>query len=89
MLPRSSLGAVIFGLTGDLYGRKWPMIANLLLIAALQLASAYATTYAQFLGVRALFGIGMGGIWGLASSMGLESEHPQCNLRWGLVKVLT
>lgn len=57
------------------------MVANLLIIAALQLASAYADTYAKFLGVRAMFGIGMGGVWGLASSMGLESMYPAVYLR--------
>lgn len=71
-----SLGAAIFGIAGDLYGRKYPMIVNLVIIAALQLATAYCATFDQFLGVRALFGIGMGGIWGLAASMGLESKHP-------------
>lgn len=71
-----SLGAAIFGIAGDLYGRKYPMIINLVIIAALQLATAYCATFDQFLGVRALFGIGMGGIWGLAASMGLESKHP-------------
>lgn len=69
-----SVGAVIFGLAGDLYGRKWPMIVNLVIVAILELATAFCTTYEQFLGVRSLFGIGMGGIWGLASSMALESE---------------
>ncbi|KAI5813219.1 major facilitator superfamily domain-containing protein [Pyronema omphalodes] len=68
-----SVGAAIFGIAGDLYGRKWPMIVNLLIIAALQLATAYCDTFEEFLGVRALFGIGMGGIWGLAASMGLEN----------------
>lgn len=68
-----SLGAVTFGLAGDIYGRKWPMIANLMLISCLQLATAYCETFEAFLGVRALFGLGMGGIWGLASSMALEN----------------
>lgn len=68
-----SVGAAIFGIAGDLYGRKWPMIINLVIIAALQLATAFCETFSEFLGVRALFGIGMGGIWGLAASMGLES----------------
>ncbi|RPA76477.1 MFS general substrate transporter [Ascobolus immersus RN42] len=68
-----SVGAVIFGLAGDLYGRKWPMIVNLVIVAMLELATAFCTTYQQFLGVRSLFGIGMGGIWGLASSMALEN----------------
>lgn len=68
-----SLGAATFGIAGDLYGRKYPMIVNLVIIAALQLATGYCATFGQFLGVRALFGIGMGGIWGLAASMGLEN----------------
>ena len=49
------LGAAIFGLTGDLYGRKWPMIINLLLIAALQLATAWCDTFEAFLGVCLFF----------------------------------
>ena len=57
----SSVGAAVFGVAGDLYGRKWPMVTNLLLIAVLQLSTAYCTTFSEFLGVRALFGIGMGG----------------------------
>lgn len=51
------------------------MIINLVIIAAFQLATAYCETFAAFLGVRALFGIGMGGIWGLSASMALESEN--------------
>ena len=38
---RRSVGAIIFGLAGDLYGRKWPMIVNLLSIAVFQLSTAY------------------------------------------------
>lgn len=68
-----SIGAAVFGIAGDLYGRKYPMIINLVIIAGLQLATAFCKTFPEFLGVRALFGIGMGGIWGLSASMGLES----------------
>ncbi|KAI5815289.1 major facilitator superfamily domain-containing protein [Pyronema omphalodes] len=68
-----SVGAIIFGLAGDLYGRKWPMIVNLLLIAVFQLCTAYCVNFSAFLAVRALFGVGMGGIWGLATSMALEN----------------
>jgi SHS family lactate transporter-like MFS transporter len=56
-----SVGAIIFGLAGDLYGRKWPMVINLIIIGVLQLATAFCETFEAFLGVRALFGIGMGG----------------------------
>lgn len=46
------IGAIIFGLAGDLYGRKWPMIVNLTIIALLQLATAYCHTFRDFLIVR-------------------------------------
>ncbi|KAH8834686.1 MFS general substrate transporter [Flagelloscypha sp. PMI_526] len=68
-----TVGAAVFGIAGDLYGRKYPMIINLIIIAVLQIGTAYAQTWHQFLAIRALFGIGMGGIWGLSASMALES----------------
>lgn len=49
------------------------MIANLLFCSALELATGFVNTYQQFLAVRALFGIAMGGIWGLATSSALEN----------------
>lgn len=54
------VGAIIFGLASDRYGRKWPLVANLVLVAVLSLSSAYVATFQQFLAVRSLFGIGMG-----------------------------
>lgn len=54
------LGAVIFGLLSDRYGRKWPLIADLLICGALSLGTAYVKTFGQFLAVRCLFGIAMG-----------------------------
>ncbi|GAB5587494.1 hypothetical protein Unana1_02394 [Umbelopsis nana] len=68
-----SLGAVIFGVASDLYGRKWPLVVNLFIVAVLQLGTGFTQTYAEFVGVRSLFGIGMGGIWGLSASMALEN----------------
>ncbi|THU93993.1 MFS general substrate transporter [Dendrothele bispora CBS 962.96] len=66
-------GALIFGTLSDRYGRKYPMIANLLLVTVLEVATAFVRTYPQFLAVRSLFGIGMGGIWGLSASTALEN----------------
>jgi SHS family lactate transporter-like MFS transporter len=48
-------------------------VANLLFIATLQLGVGFVQTFPQFLAVRSLFGIGMGGIWGLAASTALEN----------------
>ena len=64
---------VIFGLLSDRFGRKWPLVANLLVVSVLSLGSGFVQTFQQFLAVRSLFGIGMGGIWGLASVTALEN----------------
>ncbi|RDX53568.1 MFS general substrate transporter [Lentinus brumalis] len=68
-----SVGAVIFGIISDRYGRKWPLVWNLLLVAVLELGSGFVMTFKEFLAVRSLFGIAMGGIWGLAASTALEN----------------
>ena len=49
------------------------MVINLLIISVLSLGSGLVQTFQQFLAVRSLFGIGMGGIWGLASASALEN----------------
>ena len=49
------------------------MVINLLIIAVLSLGSGFVQTYRQFLAARSLFGVGMGGIWGLASASALEN----------------
>jgi SHS family lactate transporter-like MFS transporter len=67
-----SVGAAIFGIIGDRYGRKWPYIINLVLLIVLELATGFVQTFKQFLAVRALFGIAMGGMYGNASATALE-----------------
>jgi MFS transporter, SHS family, lactate transporter len=64
---------VIFGAISDRYGRKWPLIVNLLLCALFELGSGFANDFHTFLAVRSLFGITMGGIWGLAAATALEN----------------
>jgi len=68
-----SVGAIIFGILSDRFGRKWPLVFNLLLCCVFSLSSGFVNTYSQFLAVRSLFGIAMGGIWGLSSSSALEN----------------
>ncbi|KAI0040953.1 carboxylic acid transporter [Auriscalpium vulgare] len=68
-----SVGAVVFGILSDRYGRKWPLVVNLLLCGVLELGAGFVQTFSQFLAVRSLFGVAMGGIWGLAASTALEN----------------
>jgi SHS family lactate transporter-like MFS transporter len=63
----------IFGILSDRFGRKWPLVANLCFVSILQLGAGFSQTFKQFLALRALFGIGMGGIWGLAAATALEN----------------
>ncbi|KAL9114707.1 MAG: hypothetical protein Q9227_001385 [Pyrenula ochraceoflavens] len=72
LLLRSS-GAAIFGLAGDRFGRRWPMVLNMILLGILQVATIYSRTFTQFLAVRSLFGVFMGGIYGNAIAMVLEN----------------
>ncbi|KAK3066653.1 hypothetical protein LTR53_016916, partial [Teratosphaeriaceae sp. CCFEE 6253] len=68
-----SVGAAVFGLLGDRFGRKWPMVGNMLVLGLLQIATIYSATFRQFLAVRALFGLFMGGVYGNAVAMALEN----------------
>ncbi|KAH9204941.1 major facilitator superfamily domain-containing protein [Leptodontidium sp. 2 PMI_412] len=66
------LGAAIFGFMSDRYGRKWPFVVNCILLIIFELATGFCKTYRQFLAVRAMFGIAMGGIYGNAAATALE-----------------
>ncbi|KAF2197658.1 MFS general substrate transporter [Delitschia confertaspora ATCC 74209] len=72
VLMLRSVGAIIFGLAADRYGRKWPFIVNNVLFIILELGTGFCNTYKEFLAVRALFGIAMGGLYGNAAATALE-----------------
>lgn len=78
VLMLRSVGAVIFGFWGDRYGRKWPYIINLGLLVVLQIGTGFVQTYQQFLGVRALFGIAMGGVFGFSLATSLDDVPVDC-----------
>lgn len=72
VLMLRSVGAIVFGIASDRYGRKWPFIVNNLLFIVLELATGFCSSYNSFLAVRALFGIAMGGLYGNAAATALE-----------------
>jgi len=67
-----SLGAVIFGIAADRFGRKWPFVVNNILLIVIELATGFCQTYEQFLACRALFGVAMGGLYGNTAATALE-----------------
>lgn len=67
-----SVGAIIFGIASDRYGRKWPFVVNNILFIVLELGTGFAQTYQGFLACRALFGIAMGGLYGNVAATALE-----------------
>lgn len=72
VLMLRSVGAIIFGIAADRYGRKWPFVVNNILFIVLELGTGFCSTYKSFLAVRALFGIAMGGLYGNAAATALE-----------------
>jgi len=67
------VGAFIFGLLADRYGRRTPLMIDVVFYSAIEIASGLAPNYTTFLILRALFGIGMGGEWGVGASLAMEA----------------
>ncbi len=66
------IGAFFFGLLADRYGRRLPLMIDLVFYSVIEVATAFAPGYRSFLVLRALFGIGMGGEWGVGASLAME-----------------
>src|SRR5216117_2442239 len=72
-LAMRPLGAFIFGLLGDRFGRRIPLMIDIIFYSAMELLTAFSPNYTWLLIFRALYGIGMGGEWGLGASLAMES----------------
>ena len=71
------IGAVIFGLFADRFGRRIPLIINILYYSLIEVLSGLAPSYTVFFVLRLLYGIGMGGEWGVGASLAMESVPPK------------
>ncbi|MBD5604422.1 MAG: MFS transporter [Candidatus Eremiobacteraeota bacterium] len=67
------LGALIFGIVADKFGRRGPLMVNIVIYSFLELLSGFAPNFTIFLVLRALYGIAMGGEWGGGAALALES----------------
>src|SRR6059058_1169566 len=72
-LAMRPVGAVIFGMLADRYGRRGPLMANVVFFSVIELLCGFAPNYSIFLLLRMLYGIGMGGEWGVGASLAMES----------------
>lgn len=71
------VGAFIFGLLADRYGRRLPLMIDLVFYSIVEVLSGFAPNYTTFIILRALFGIGMGGEWGVGASLAMEKVPPR------------
>jgi MFS transporter, SHS family, lactate transporter len=67
------IGAFIFGLFADRKGRRIALMANIIFFSVMEIGSGLAHSYAIFFVLRLLYGIGMGGNWGVGASLAMES----------------
>jgi MFS transporter, SHS family, lactate transporter len=67
------LGALLFGFLGDRFGRRIPLMVDIIFYSVIELLTAFSPNFIVFLILRALFGIGMGGEWGLGASLLMET----------------
>ena len=68
-----AIGAYIFGRLADRYGRRPTLMANVLCYSLLEFFSGLAPSLTAFLILRALYGVAMGGEWGVGASLTMES----------------
>jgi SHS family lactate transporter-like MFS transporter len=72
-LAMRPVGALLFGVIADRYGRRPALMGSILLYAAVELLTGFAPSLQAFFILRALFGIGMGGEWGVGASLAMET----------------
>jgi len=72
-LAMRPVGALLFGALADRFGRKKPLMACVIYFSTVTVLSGFAPNYLFFVVMRALYGIGMGGYWGIGASFAMEN----------------
>jgi SHS family lactate transporter-like MFS transporter len=73
-LAMRPVGAFLLGSLADRFGRRRPLIACVLYFSIITALTPFAPNYAAFVILRGLYGIGMGGYWGIGASLVMESS---------------
>jgi MFS transporter, SHS family, lactate transporter len=76
-LATRPVGALLFGWLADRFGRRVPLMANVIFYSVIELLCGFAPNYTTFLILRTLYGIGMGGEWGVGASLAMEMAPPR------------
>jgi MFS transporter, SHS family, lactate transporter len=72
-LAMRPVGAFLFGLMADRYGRRLTLMVDIIAYSVFELASAFAPSLKALLITRALFGVAMGGEWGVGAALAFET----------------
>src|ERR1700688_3829917 len=76
-LAMRPIGAYLFGRAADRWGRRPTLMVDVLLYSFIEFASGFSPSLTALLILRAIFGIAMGGEWGVGASLTMESVPPQ------------
>ncbi|HWS18972.1 MAG TPA: MFS transporter, partial [Candidatus Elarobacter sp.] len=72
-LAMRPVGAFLFGMMADRFGRRPTLMVDIIAYSIFELGSAFAPSLHTFLIMRALFGIAMGGEWGVGAALAFET----------------
>src|ERR1700719_2356670 len=75
-LAMRPVGAFLFGRAADRFGRRPTLMVDIILYSVLEFASGFAPSLTALLILRALYGVAMGGEWGVGASLAMESIPP-------------
>jgi len=76
-LAMRPVGALLFGSLADRFGRKWLLVTAVLYFSAMTVLSGLSINFTMFVIARGLYGLGMGGYWGIGASYAMESAPPR------------
>ncbi|RDS84787.1 MFS transporter [Dyella monticola] len=76
-LAARPVGALLFGRLADRFGRRPVLMVDVVLFSVFELLTAFSTSITMLLALRFLFGVAMGGEWGIGASLAMESIPPK------------